>query len=671
MRPLLLAAVASLVFTAALTSTAQAAVFDTLFVAQTTGGAAADATSTEPSTSADGRYIAFTSEADNLSTENDDNFSAVYLRDRVLGITTLVSRATGTGGASADDDALRPSVSDDGRFIAFESPANNLSTEDNNIIPNIFVRDVVAGTTVLVSRGDGAAGAGGDGTSSKPSMSADGTRVAFQSVADNLTNDDVALTEDIYLRDLAEGTTTLVSRADGLAGAGGADASTDASLSADGDHVAFASQADNLSTEDFNTAANVFVRDISAGDTELVSRATGATGAVGTQGGFTPSISGDGSRVAFASSSPDLSTENNDTFANVYERERDADVTTLVSRATGAAGAPTDASARSPSISDDGDVIVFESEGDNLSLEDSNSLTNLYARNRRVQTTTLVSRASGASGTAASNSSSDPSASGDGSWIAFVSRGINVSDQDNDLVLDDVYTRNAFAPAPSDSVPPLLSGSAVVGGQLSCSQGTWDHGPTTFAFQFRRDGAPIGGAAGSGFPGTYMVTSSDVGRTIDCAVTATNGTAAVTASSNAVFPPAPGPAGTTGATGARGASGPAGPRGPTGPAGPVATPVLTLFAYMTQSTYSGKTNKTFTLRYVATGTATVKLTVKRGSKTVTTVSDHSRKGRNSLKISRKKLKKSGTYSLSMTATGSDGQRASDKAKLKIKKPKRR
>jgi methionine-rich copper-binding protein CopC len=103
----------------------------------------------------------------------------------------------------------------------------------------------------------------------------------------------------------------------------------------------------------------------------------------------------------------------------------------------------------------------------------------------------------------------------------------------------------------------------------------------------------------------------------------------------------------------------------------VTTPVLSLFAYMTKSSYKGTAGKTYTVPYVATSKATVKLQVKRGSKVVTTVTGKSKKGRNKLKISRKKLKKSGRYKLTLTATGSDGQKATDKGKLTLAKKRRR
>ena len=104
--------------------------------------------------------------------------------------------------------------------------------------------------------------------------------MAFDSTAGNLSAEDGDLVADVFVRDVAAGTTTLVSRAGGPAGPGGTDASTSPSISADGRHVAFDSRADNLSSEDVDTVGNVFVRDLVAGTTVLVSRTTGTGGAV-------------------------------------------------------------------------------------------------------------------------------------------------------------------------------------------------------------------------------------------------------------------------------------------------------------------------------------------------------------------------------------------------------
>ena len=184
----------------------------------------------------------------------------------------LVSRATGGAGSPAGADSFEGTVSGDGRLVAFQSGADNLSTEDNNAFTNVFVRDLQNNTTTLVSRASGASGAAGDDFSANAEISADGRFVAFHSNADNLSAEDDDAVIDVYVRDLQAGTTTLVSRADGATGAGGDASSTQPSISADGRLVVFESEADNLSGDSVDVFSEVFVRDLQANTTTLVSR---------------------------------------------------------------------------------------------------------------------------------------------------------------------------------------------------------------------------------------------------------------------------------------------------------------------------------------------------------------------------------------------------------------
>ena len=130
---------------------------------------------------------------------------------------TLVSRATGPAGAAGDGGSLGGSISPDGRFVAFDSDANNLSDQDADGTVDVFVRDLQTNTTTLVSRATGPAGAAGDGESGGASISADGRLVAFWSRAKNLSDQDGDVTADVFVRDLQANTTTLLSAAGGAA----------------------------------------------------------------------------------------------------------------------------------------------------------------------------------------------------------------------------------------------------------------------------------------------------------------------------------------------------------------------------------------------------------------------------------------------------------------------
>ena len=274
MRRLLLATVAAVLL---IPPSAQAAQFDTVFLARTTAGVASDSNSTEPTTSADGRFVAFVSEADNLSTENNDTHAAVYLRDRVLGITTYVSR--GPADRRARPTTTRASVGLR-RWALRRVRVRRQQPERRGQRPDLEhlrprrpdrddAADLARGRAGWRRRGRDVA---------EPvylrRRHARGVRVDRRQREQRGRR---PARRTSTCATFPEAENILVSRADGASGAAGTDASLEPSLSADGDHVAFTSIADNLSTEDSDSQTSVLVRDIRAGDTEFISRANGAT----------------------------------------------------------------------------------------------------------------------------------------------------------------------------------------------------------------------------------------------------------------------------------------------------------------------------------------------------------------------------------------------------------
>lgn len=428
----------------ALALPAAAARDDLVLVSRTGAGAAADGASDEPVASADGRVVAFQSSADNLSDADDNAVQNVFARDLVAGGTVLVSRATGGPGGS--EGSGRPSISGDGRFVAFSSRADTLYDDDYDMYLNVFVRDLATGTTTLVSRATGADGTAAQASSDGPAISQDGRFVAFESDADNLSTEDVDTVTNVYVRDLVGNTTTLVSRA----GAGGDGASFEPSISADGRRVAFESLADNLSGEDDDNVKDVFVRDMVSGTTTLASRAAGAAGAAASDAAGSSSLSADGRLVAFDSAADNLSDQDNDAVRNVFVRDIGSNTTTLVSRAAGAAGTGGDGPSFFPSISADGRLVTFDSAADDLSGEDDDAVTDVFVRDLVAATTTLASRATGAAGAAGTGSSERPTISADGRMVAFASDAQNISGLDDDFVTD-VFVRDlspAAGPGP-------------------------------------------------------------------------------------------------------------------------------------------------------------------------------------------------------------------------------
>jgi Tol biopolymer transport system component len=411
-------------------------VLDTTLVSRAGGaaGAVGDNPSSSASITADGRYVAFASEADNLDPDSDDAVTDVFVRDLQDNTTTLVSRASGPG-AVGDGNSSAPSISADGRYVAFASEADNLDPDSNDAVLDVFVRDLQANTTTLVSRASGAPGAVGDGGSNLPSISADGSQVAFESVADNLDPDSNDAVTDIFVRDLPANTTTLASRATGAAGAVGDSFSFRSSISGDGRRVAFVSDADNLDPASDDAVFDVFVRDLQANTTTLASRASGGSGAVGDGDSGGPAISGDGRYVAFDSDADNLDPDSNDAVTDIFVRDLQANTTTLASRAAGAAGAVGDDGSFRTSISGDGRLVAYHSEADNFDPASNDAVLNVFVRDLQANTTTLASRASGAVGVAGDGDSVYPSISTAGR-VAFESDADNLDPDSNDSVRD-------------------------------------------------------------------------------------------------------------------------------------------------------------------------------------------------------------------------------------------
>jgi len=200
--------------------------------------------------------VAFISDATNLVSGDVNGSSDAFVRDRLNGTTRRVS--VGAGGVEANRlTGNAPSISADGRFVAFDSSASNLVPGDTNGIQDIFVRDLQAKTTTRVSVGAG--GVEANGISISPTLSTDGRFVAFSSDATNLVNADTNGLHDVFVTDRLAGTTRRASV--GAGGVQGNSPSFGPSVSTDGAHVEFVSNATNLVAGDTNGEMDVFVRD--------------------------------------------------------------------------------------------------------------------------------------------------------------------------------------------------------------------------------------------------------------------------------------------------------------------------------------------------------------------------------------------------------------------------
>ena len=383
--------------------------------------------------SADGRYLVFVSGATNLVGGQIDTNGQhdVFLHDRVVGTTTLVSHAAGSAATTANGLSLDPVISADGAFVAFISDATNLvAGSDTNGDFDVFLYERATGTVRLVSHAVGAAGTAANAGSFGPSISGDGAFVAFESLATDLVGGtDANATFDVFLFSRATGTVTLVSHAAGLPGTAGNGSSLGPVLSTNGAFVAFASLGTDLAgSSDTNGASDVFLYERATGAVSLVSHAQGSPGTSGDGASAAPALSTDAGVIAFHSLATNLvagADANADRDVFLYERA--TGTVTLVSHVPAAAGTTGNGLSFGPVVSANGAFVAFVSEATDLVAgSDANADFDVFLFERATGTVTLVSHVPGAPGTSGNSGSLRPDVSADGGIIAFDSQATNL-----------------------------------------------------------------------------------------------------------------------------------------------------------------------------------------------------------------------------------------------------
>lgn len=333
--------------------------------------------------SADGRYVVFQSCASNLVFGDTNDTCDIFVRDRLFGTTELVSLSS-AGELANDGSTGGPTISDDGRFVAFSSVASNLVPGDANTTYDVFLRDRLGGTTVRVSEAVG----GGDANdaSHEPFISADGRLVSYQSSASNLVAGDANGASDVFLYGVASGVTTRVS----VSSAGGeADGTSGApSLSADGRFVAFFSTASNLVPDD-TAFDDIFVHDNVTGATERVSVPSGAAQANGNTGpSLTNGLTAAGDLAVFHSEASNLVVGDTNGVADVFVRDRLTGATTRVN--VPSSGLEANGPSFNTAISGDGRVVAFASDASNLVPGDTNNTTDVFISICRPSATVIT-----------------------------------------------------------------------------------------------------------------------------------------------------------------------------------------------------------------------------------------------------------------------------------------
>lgn len=439
-------------------------------VSLTSSGGEGNGTSRAPTVSADGRFVAFSSEAGNLVTQDTNGLRDIFVRDRCVSNGSPVSGCTPSTQRisipspslqAVGGDSFSPHISADGRIVSFSSDATNLVPDDTNVSQDTFAYDrclsngvPVPGCTAGIERvsvsSTGAQGTGGGG--GQHDISANGRFVVFSSGATNLVDGDTNVASDVFVHDRATGTTDRVSLASD--GTQSLNNSYYNSISADGRLVAFYSVA-RLVPADTNDTWDVYVRDRCTSDgspvpgctptTELISSTS--SGAAGAGGGANPRISDDGRFVAFDSVSNTLVLGDTNASFDVFLRDR------CLSNGQAVAGCtPTtervsltdsdleaNQGSNDPSISADGRFVAFSSYSTNLVSGTQNGAGHAYLRDRQMGTTERISVSSG--GALSTDGGAEPAVSASGRFVVFWSGASNLVEADSNNRVD-VFLRD-------------------------------------------------------------------------------------------------------------------------------------------------------------------------------------------------------------------------------------
>lgn len=444
----------------------------TLLLSATSQGAPGNGISDQPSLSADGRYVAFHSAATNLISADTNAHTDIFLLDRQSGAMTRVSK--GLLGAESNGDSQEAAISAAGRYVAFESSATNLVSGDGSIVQDIFVYDTTLGTTARVSISSG--GIPGDAASFKPQLSSDGRFVAFMSYATTLVAGDNTTISDVYLHDrdpdadgiYDEGNGTTVRASVDASGSPLTAASDFPSISADGNFVAFAS------------GNNVYVYDRVNATTQNINSAGNGSSAY-------TSLSSDGRYVAYSSTATNLVTGDTNAVEDVFVYDRT--LTTTIRASMSQSGVQSTYASKSPAISADGRYVVFVTEAGALNTRASRTdvtfdaisaatggggggggTTATYYVYRRDLTLNVTVRAGSAYSGAVPNASSGNAAmSSDGALIAFSSLATNLTCTTDSNGFTDVYLRDLRGTTATPTCGTQTAAKTAAGGALGWS----------------------------------------------------------------------------------------------------------------------------------------------------------------------------------------------------------
>ena len=363
----------------------------------------------------------------------------VFLYDRVAGTRTLVSHSSSSLTTAGNGQSSNARISVDGNFVAFDSFATDLvpNQTGSNSIYNVFLYDRATGKNTLVSHTSASPSTSGNSSSSLGSISSDGRFAAFLSYATNLVNGqmDSNNTFDVFLFDRLSGSITLVSHASGSTITTGNGDSTTPIISADGSFIAYTSSSTNLvaGQNGLINSYNIFLYDRSTGATTLVSHKNGTINTTGNGVCIPEAISGDGNIIAFNSVATDLvpgfMDGNGANSSDLFVFNRTSGTTTLVSHVPGFSSTSANFQSGPDCVmSANGRFIAYDSKATNLVAGqiDQNNNFDVFFYDQTTQINTMVSHVSGSNNTTAKGGSFVAAMSADGTFIAYESSATNL-----------------------------------------------------------------------------------------------------------------------------------------------------------------------------------------------------------------------------------------------------
>lgn len=405
-------------------------------------GGLADAGASMPSLNHDGRYVVYSSTATNLVPGGTSGTRHIFLRDRTAATTTLITQRLGVE-ANGDSDA--PVLSADGRFIAFHTEATNLVTFESNGYTDVYVYDRVADTFTLVSNG-ASGGGGAAGGSCCPAISPDGRWVAFYSAAPDVVQNDTNGWTDAFVFDRSNATTQTASLGPGGVqgnyyttvtgiGATSGQIAVTTNASGTGCFVAFQSMADNLVPGANWGETCVFLRDTALGVTTLVAANAAGAQATGATRGVT--MTADARYVAFETRAPNLvpgDLTDSDTFVRDTQAASVVKANLSSQQLLGQTSFYSAPLPYGPSMSADGRFVVFETKFAALAPNDTNLKNSIYMRDLVDQRTWRID--SGPRGEEPNDHCIAPWMSGDGRFVVFASLATNLLANDTNAAVD-------------------------------------------------------------------------------------------------------------------------------------------------------------------------------------------------------------------------------------------